>query len=179
MKALKPIAQYTSHLPPEYLECEKRPPDRTSGRLYNRTCRWSSAMALFALRSGPANAPRIDPLLRMFRVGGGGQVSAFLLCGSWLRQSDEYLDRLEAAGRKHPEVRECYLMTRGSDYVYASIRRVRGAFERIHKEVLSMLPSVLGIHSSYSIRNAWRAHGRSGHRPNYRFDSTRAPRLWR
>lgn len=33
-----------------------------------------------------------------------------------------------------------------------------GAFERIHKEVLSMLPGVLRIHSSFSIRNAWRAH---------------------
>lgn len=73
----------------------------------------------------------------MFRVG-GGQVPAFLLCGFWLRHTDEYyLDRFEAAVRKHPEVRECCLMTGGSDYVLRVDGENAGAFERIHKEVLS------------------------------------------
>lgn len=69
------------------------------------------------------------------------------------RQTEEYLDKFEAAVRKHPEIRECYLMTGGSDYMLRVDVENAGAFERIHKEVLSTLPGVLRIHSSFSIRN--------------------------
>nr|CAA52362.1 unnamed protein product [Rhizobium sp.] len=69
------------------------------------------------------------------------------------RQTEEYLDKFEAAVRKHPEIRECYLMTGGSDYMLRVDVENAGAFERIHKEVLSTLPGVRRIHSSFSIRN--------------------------
>jgi len=69
------------------------------------------------------------------------------------RQTEDYLDKFEAAVRKHPEVRECYLMTGGSDYMLRVDVESAGAFERIHKEVLSTLPGVLRIHSSFSIRD--------------------------
>lgn len=69
------------------------------------------------------------------------------------RQTEDYLDRLEAAVRKYPEIRECYLMTGGSDYMLRVDVANAGEFERIHKEVLSKLPGVLRIHSSFSIRN--------------------------
>ncbi|MFA1677405.1 Lrp/AsnC family transcriptional regulator [Rhizobium mongolense] len=69
------------------------------------------------------------------------------------RQTEEYLDRFEAAVRKHPEIRECYLMTGGSDYTLRVDVENAGAFERIHKEILSTLPGVLRIHSSFSIRD--------------------------
>lgn len=69
------------------------------------------------------------------------------------RQTEDYLDRFEAAVRRHPEIRECYLMTGGSDYLLRVEVANAGAFERIHKEILSTLPGVLRIHSSFSIRN--------------------------
>ncbi|QRM32453.1 Lrp/AsnC family transcriptional regulator [Microvirga sp. VF16] len=69
------------------------------------------------------------------------------------RQTEDYLDRFEAAVRKHPEIRECYLMTGGSDYLLRVEVGNAGEFERIHKEVLSTLPGVSRIHSSFSIRN--------------------------
>ena len=69
------------------------------------------------------------------------------------RQTEDYLDRLEAAVRKHPEIRECYLMTGGADYLLRVDVANAGDFERIHKEILSTLPGVLRIHSSFSIRN--------------------------
>ncbi|WP_457578228.1 Lrp/AsnC family transcriptional regulator [Ensifer adhaerens] len=69
------------------------------------------------------------------------------------RQTEDYLDRFEAAVRKHPEIRECYLMTGGSDYMLRVDVENAGAFERIHKEILSTLPGVLRIHSSFSIRD--------------------------
>jgi DNA-binding Lrp family transcriptional regulator len=69
------------------------------------------------------------------------------------RQTEDYLDRFEAAVRKHPEIRECFLMTGGSDYLLRVEVATAGEFERIHKEILSALPGVLRIHSSFSIRN--------------------------
>ncbi|WP_312798370.1 Lrp/AsnC family transcriptional regulator [Tianweitania sp.] len=69
------------------------------------------------------------------------------------RQTEEHLDRFEAAVQKHPEIRECFLMTGGSDYLLRVEVANAGEFERIHKEILSTLPGVLRIHSSFSIRN--------------------------
>lgn len=69
------------------------------------------------------------------------------------RQTEDHLDRFEAAVRKHPEIRECFLMTGGSDYLLRVDVANAGEFERIHKEILSAMPGVLRIHSSFSIRN--------------------------
>lgn len=69
------------------------------------------------------------------------------------RQTEDHLDRFEAAVRKHPEIRECFLMTGGSDYLLRVEVENAGEFERIHKEILSALPGVLRIHSSFAIRN--------------------------
>ncbi|MFB9949272.1 Lrp/AsnC family transcriptional regulator [Rhizobium puerariae] len=78
------------------------------------------------------------------------------------RQTEDHLNRFEAAVKKHPEIQECFLMTGGSDYLLKVEVANAGEFERIHKEILSTLPGVLRIHSSFSIRNvlATRAKGR-------------------
>ncbi|MEI3854599.1 MULTISPECIES: Lrp/AsnC family transcriptional regulator [unclassified Ensifer] len=69
------------------------------------------------------------------------------------RQTEDYLDRFEAAIRRHPEIKECFLMTGGSDYLLRVEVANAGEFERIHKEILSALPGVSRIHSSFAIRN--------------------------
>ncbi|GAC1042990.1 Lrp/AsnC family transcriptional regulator [Rhizobium sp. No.120] len=69
------------------------------------------------------------------------------------RQTEEHLDRFEAAVRRHPEIKECFLMTGGSDYLLRVEVANPGDFERIHKDILSTMPGVLRIHSSFSIRN--------------------------
>ncbi|WP_104666404.1 Lrp/AsnC family transcriptional regulator [Ensifer adhaerens] len=69
------------------------------------------------------------------------------------RQTEDYLDRFEAAVRRYPELRECFLMTGGSDYLLRVDVANAGEFERIHKEILSALPGVSRIHSSFAIRN--------------------------
>lgn len=71
------------------------------------------------------------------------------------RQTEDYLDRFEAAVRKYPEIHECYLMTGGSDYLLRVEVDNPGEFERIHKEVLSAMPGVSRIHSSFAIRNVF------------------------
>ncbi len=69
------------------------------------------------------------------------------------RQTEDCLDRFEAAARRYPEIQECFLMTGGSDYLLRVEVENAGEFEQIHKEILSKLPGVLRIHSSFSIRN--------------------------
>ena len=69
------------------------------------------------------------------------------------KQTDDHMRRFEAAVRKHPEIRECFLMTGGSDYLLRVEVANAGEFERIHKEILSTMPGVLRIHSSFSIRD--------------------------
>jgi DNA-binding Lrp family transcriptional regulator len=68
------------------------------------------------------------------------------------RQTEDYLNRFEAAVRKCPEVRECYLMSGLADYLVRVETENPASYERIHKEVLSRLPGVARIHSSFAIR---------------------------
>ena len=68
------------------------------------------------------------------------------------RQTEESLNRFEAAVRRCPEVRDCYLMTGLSDYLMRIEVADAGDYERLHKEVLSRLPGVARIQSSFAIR---------------------------
>ncbi|MBW6399727.1 Lrp/AsnC family transcriptional regulator [Roseomonas sp. HJA6] len=75
------------------------------------------------------------------------------------RQTEEHLSRFEAAVRRLPEVRECYLMTGMSDYLLRVEARDAADYERIHKEQLSRLPGVQRIQSSFAIRSVIRERG--------------------
>ena len=68
------------------------------------------------------------------------------------RQTDEHLKRFEDAVRRCPEVRECYLMSGIADYLLRVEARDAADYERIHKEVLSRMPGVARIQSSFAIR---------------------------
>jgi len=69
------------------------------------------------------------------------------------RQTEEYLNRFEAAVRRHPEIKECYLMAGELDYWLRTEVENIAAYEMLHKEVLSRLPGVMRISSSFSIRS--------------------------
>ena len=69
------------------------------------------------------------------------------------RQTEEYFNRFELAVRRHPEIKECYLMTGDADYFLRVEVESAADFERVHKEILSALPGLARIHSSFSIRN--------------------------
>ncbi len=72
------------------------------------------------------------------------------------RQTEDVMRRFETAVRKCAEVRECYLMTGMTDYMVRVEASSMADYERIHTEVLSRLPSVLRIQSSFTIRNVIR-----------------------
>lgn len=67
------------------------------------------------------------------------------------RQTEEFLNRFEEAVRRR-EVQECYLMTGDADYILRVEAENAAAYEIIHKEILSRLPGVARIHSSFAIR---------------------------
>jgi DNA-binding Lrp family transcriptional regulator len=69
------------------------------------------------------------------------------------KQTEDYLNRFEQAVRGHPEIVECFLMTGDSDYILRATARSPADYERIHKEILSRLPGVARIHSSFAIRS--------------------------
>ena len=68
------------------------------------------------------------------------------------RQTDEYLMRFEKAASQCPDIRECYLMTGVSDYLLRVTVPDAASYERIHTDVLSRLPGVARIQSSFAIR---------------------------
>lgn len=72
------------------------------------------------------------------------------------RQTDQHLKRFEAAVRRCPEVRECFLMTGIADYLLRIEARDAADYERIHKEQLSRMPGVARIQSSFAIRGVIR-----------------------
>ncbi len=69
------------------------------------------------------------------------------------RQTEEILNAFEAEVRKHPEIRQCWLMTGEEDYLLHLEAENPGDYERIHKEILSRLPGVTRINSSFAIRS--------------------------
>lgn len=98
----------------------------------------------------------------LVETGADPQGTAVLINITLERQTVEYLNKFEMEVRKYPEIQECYLMTGGADYFLRVEAANAVEFERIHKEVLSTLPGVSRIHSSFSIRNvlATRSRGR-------------------
>jgi len=72
------------------------------------------------------------------------------------RQTEEYFARFEVAVRQHPEIRECYLMTGAVDYWLRVAVERSADYEALHTNVLSRLPGVTRLHSSYAMRDAMR-----------------------
>lgn len=70
------------------------------------------------------------------------------------RQTEDYLARFEHAVRQCPEIRECFLMTGGTDYWLRVETESVAAYEIIHSEILSRMPGVARINSSVAMRDA-------------------------
>ncbi|QKR99011.1 Lrp/AsnC family transcriptional regulator [Sphingomonas sp. CL5.1] len=73
------------------------------------------------------------------------------------RQTEEYLVRFERALRHHPEVREWYLMTGAGDYVLRVQIAGMEEYAAFHRDVLTRLPGVTRITSSFAMRGNRRA----------------------
>lgn len=69
------------------------------------------------------------------------------------KQTEDYFKRFEAAVREHPEIEECFLMTGDVDYILRASASSASAYEAIHTNILSRLPGVSRIESSFAMRN--------------------------
>ena len=68
------------------------------------------------------------------------------------KQVEPMLDKFEKAVRDRPEVMECYLMTGDSDYLLRVIVPDVRALERFIVDVLSRVPGVGNIKSSFALK---------------------------
>ena len=57
------------------------------------------------------------------------------------------------AQAKAPQVMSCFQMTGDADYILRVSAASAGAYEAIHTDILSRLPGVARIHSSFAMRN--------------------------
>lgn len=71
-------------------------------------------------------------------------------------QRQETLGRFERSLSAYPEVIECYLMASESDYLLKVMVPAGDAYERIHRDILSMLPGVRRVVSQFAIRAVFR-----------------------
>jgi Lrp/AsnC family transcriptional regulator, leucine-responsive regulatory protein len=70
-------------------------------------------------------------------------------------QKRDTLVGFEEAVEHVPEVMECYLMSGDADYLVRVLVRDANDYERVHREVLSSLPGVTRLVSSFSIRRVF------------------------
>ena len=67
-------------------------------------------------------------------------------------QDSNDLEAFEALISKHPQVMECYLMSGDSDYHIRVIVSDAADYERLHRDVLTKLPGVDRVRSSFALR---------------------------
>lgn len=88
-------------------------------------------------------------------LAGGGTIAIVQV--ELERQTEEYLVRFEAALRRHPEIQEWFLMTGAGDYFLRVQIAGIGDYGDFHRDVLSKLPGVSRITSSFAMRSHRRA----------------------
>ena len=81
-----------------------------------------------------------------------GMTVGFLVRITLKGQTDRDLGLFEQAVRAVPEVTECDLTTGGADYLLRVVARSAADFERLHSKVLTKLPGVARVESSFVLR---------------------------
>jgi DNA-binding Lrp family transcriptional regulator len=74
-------------------------------------------------------------------------------------QRQETMAAFERAVARCAEVQDCHLMTGESDYLLRIVVRGDDRYERVHQDVLSRLPGVRRLVSSFTIRTVFRRRG--------------------
>lgn len=74
------------------------------------------------------------------------------------RQDRAALDAFEKRVATVPEVLDCYLVAGPSDYLIRTIYADAAEFERIHSEILTRLPGVVRVETSFALRTVKRSN---------------------
>ncbi|HEX4023279.1 MAG TPA: Lrp/AsnC family transcriptional regulator [Steroidobacteraceae bacterium] len=99
---------------------------------------------------------RYTAVLSASRVG---VAVSFIIRITLRAQTDLDLSAFERAVAGVPEVTECDLTTGESDYVLRVVARDAEDFERLHSKVLTKLPGVARVDSSFVLRSVVRNAG--------------------
>ena len=106
-------------------------------------------------RSSPVGFCSDDSVsVSVYRTSDGAVVTRTCVCVNvtLASQNSEHLRRFEKAVESHSEIKQCFLMSGGSDYLLHVAAATLTEFEIIHKTILSRLPGVARLHSSFIIR---------------------------
>lgn len=99
----------------------------------------------------------IERYAAILNLGKLGMDMSLLVRITLKSQIDRELRAFEAAVKAVPEVVECYLTTGGADYVLRVVARSAADVERIHGQVLTKLPGVARVESSFVLREVVRS----------------------
>ena len=88
-------------------------------------------------------------LLNAARAGFAGAAFVFVTLE---QQGRAMLDAFERDAGRHPEITECYLLAGAADYLLRIVFRDSRDFERIHTEILTQLPGVSRVQSTFPLR---------------------------
>lgn len=88
-----------------------------------------------------------------------GMSVSFLVRITLKGQTDRDLGAFEQAVCRVPEVAECYLTTGQADYMLRVVARSAADFERLHSKVLTKLPGVARVDSSFVLRTVVKQAG--------------------
>lgn len=88
-----------------------------------------------------------------------GLAVSFIIRITLRAQTDRDLSAFEQAIAAVPEVTECDLTTGESDYVLRVVARDAEDFERLHSKVLTKLPGVARVESSFVLRAVVKSAG--------------------
>jgi Lrp/AsnC family transcriptional regulator, leucine-responsive regulatory protein len=94
----------------------------------------------------------IDRYVALLSEEGLGRRTTLFIAVTLESQRREILDAFERALLTCPEVVDAYLMTGESDYLLRVVLAEGDSYERVHKDVLSALPGVRRLVSSFAIR---------------------------
>lgn len=101
----------------------------------------------------------IDQYVAILSPAATGWNSTVFVAVSVENQKRETLEKFERAVARCPEVLDCYLMSGESDYLLKVAICDGDRYERIHADVLSALPGVRRVISSFAIRTVFRRPG--------------------
>jgi Lrp/AsnC family leucine-responsive transcriptional regulator len=95
----------------------------------------------------------IERYMAVLSAGKVGVTVSFIIRITLKGQTDQNLSAFEQAVASVPEVTECDLTTGESDYVLRVVARSAEDFERLHSKVLTKLPGVARVDSSFVLRS--------------------------
>jgi Lrp/AsnC family leucine-responsive transcriptional regulator len=116
----------------------------------------SACLRRVRLLEGAAVIERYTAVLNATRVG---VTVSFIIRITLRAQTDRDLSAFEQAVQAVPEVTECDLTTGESDYVLRVVARDAEDFERLHSKVLTKLPGVARVDSSFVLRSIVKSAG--------------------